>query len=41
MTMHHLRGVLAAAATALALLAATGGWTVLPAQAGIALNGLD
>ena len=36
MTPNHLRRGLAAAATALALLAATGGWTVLPARAMLA-----
>ena len=30
-----------ATATALALLAATGGWTALPARAGITFNFLD
>ena len=41
MTTNHLRRGLAAAVTALAMLAATAGWTVLPAQAGIAQNALD
>jgi len=41
MTKHRLRGACAAVAAALALLAAAGGWTALPAQAGIVATGLD
>ena len=41
MTTNHLRRGLAAAVTALAMLAATAGWTVLPAQAGITFRTLE
>jgi len=33
--------IILAAAVALSLLAATGGWVVLPAQAGITASGVD
>ena len=39
MSLHMLRAALAAAVTALALLAATGGWIAAPAQAGITATG--
>ena len=41
MSLHMLRAALAAAVTALALLAATGGWIAAPAQAGITATGAD
>ena len=41
MALHKLRGALATVATALALIAATGAWTALPAQAGISARALD
>ena len=41
MALHKLRGALAIVATALALIAATGAWTALPAQAGLTFNGID
>ena len=41
MSLHMLRAALAAAVTALALLAATGSWIAAPAQAGITATGAD
>ena len=41
MSLHRLHAALAAAVTALALLAATGGWIAAPAQAGITATGAD
>jgi hypothetical protein len=37
----RIRAAFAGIATALALLAATGAWTALPAQAGITFNVID
>ena len=39
--MRRLRTSLAAATTALALLAAAGGWLTVPAQAGISASAID
>ena len=41
MTRPRIRTAVAGIATALALLAATAGWTVLPAQAGITFRTLE
>ena len=41
MSLHRRRAALAAAVTALALLAATDGWIAAPAQASITATGLD
>ena len=41
MSLHRLHAALAAPVTALALLAATGGWIAAPAQAGITASGVD